>query len=288
MGVAQRIATWGSLVKFSHSLFALPFAMMMVVFVARSRAVTGAQIVALLVCIVAARTAAMGFNRLVDAKIDALNPRTKSREIPSGVVPRSEGVLVTGLSAGVFILGSAALGPHCLVLAPPVLVILLGYSYVKRWSSMCHLILGIALALAPGGVWFALTAEWSWTPVWLMAGVALWVAGFDILYSCQDAGFDREHGLFSVPSRVGVSGALKISGLCHLGSVFFLVVTGERFDLGAIYYVGLSLFAALLASQHLAIQRRGVGCIDQVFFTRNGAASVLLFIFVLIDASFRG
>jgi 4-hydroxybenzoate polyprenyltransferase len=284
MWFAERIATWGSLVKFSHSVFALPFAMIMVVLIARSQSISATHLLALLVCIVSARTAAMGFNRLVDARIDSINPRTRNREIPSGVVSRFEGVALTTVAALLFFVGAAVLGVHCLVLAPLVLGVLFGYSYMKRWSALCHLILGIALALAPGGVWYALTAEWSWLPVPLMGAVALWVAGFDILYSCQDEEFDKTHGLFSVPSLVGAQRAVRVAGLCHLGSVALLIVSGSLFDAGALFYAGVSVFSLLLVSQYVAIGKRGLACVDHVFFTRNGAASVLLFVFVLLDA----
>jgi 4-hydroxybenzoate polyprenyltransferase len=284
MTIAQRIATWGSLVKFSHSVFALPFAMMMVVLIARSHSVSAIQLSALLVCIVSARTAAMGFNRLVDVQIDSKNPRTQGREIPSGKVSQFEGIVLTSVAMLVFFAGAAVLGRHCLVLAPVVLGVLFGYSYVKRWSALCHLILGIALALAPGGVWYALTAEWSWLPVPLMGAVALWVAGFDIVYSCQDEAFDREQGLFSVPSLLGARRAIIVAALCHLASVLLLVVSGGLFDGGLVFYLGVAVFSLLLVSQYVAISRRGLECVDQVFFSRNGAASVLLFVFVLLDA----
>jgi 4-hydroxybenzoate polyprenyltransferase len=284
MGIRQRVATWGSLVKFSHSIFALPFALIMVLLISRERPLSALSLSMLVVCIVAARTAAMGFNRLVDVEIDKANPRTKNREIPSGVVTKREAAALVVSACAVFVTGSAMLGVHCLVLAPVVLVVLLGYSYVKRFSSICHVVLGIALALAPGGVWYALTAEWSWRPVPLMGAVALWVAGFDILYSCQDEEFDRGVGLFSVPSMIGVTRAVRIAALLHLFAVAMLVWSGSLFHVGIIYYLGVALFAALLLSQYLAIILKGISCIDQVFFTRNGAASVLLLLSVLIDA----
>jgi len=286
MNFLQRLATWGSFVKFSHSVFALPFALIMVVLVARDQTVTVLQVALLIVCVVAARTAAMAFNRYVDADIDAKNPRTEKREIPAGVVSKSSALRLILISSGAFLLGAAGLGSHCLVLAPPVLVVLLGYSLVKRFSAVCHVILGIALALAPGGVWYALTGQWSWKPVPLMATVVFWVAGFDILYSCQDAEFDRGEGLFSIPSRVGVGPALAIACALHVLSFSALVLNGMLFRVGPLYWAGVFVFAALLINQHRTVLARGIGCIDQVFFTRNGAASILLFVFVLVDAYF--
>lgn len=284
MNVLQRLTTWGSFVKFSHSVFALPFALIMVVLVAREQTVSVLQVALLIVCVVSARTAAMAFNRYVDADIDAKNPRTEKREIPAGVVSKGSALRLILVSSGAFLLGTAGLGTHCLVLAPLVLMVLLGYSLVKRFSSVCHVILGIALALAPGGVWYALTGQWSWKPLPLMATVVFWVAGFDILYSCQDADFDRKEGLFSIPSRVGVGPALAIACALHVFSFSALVLNGMIFQVGPLYWVGVLIFAALLINQHRTVLARGVGCIDQVFFTRNGAASILLFVFVLLDA----
>lgn len=285
----DRIKTLASLIKFSHSVFALPFALMMLVVVHQKiRAVEPRQILLIVVCVVAARSAAMGFNRLVDAGIDKLNPRTAKREIPDGRVSSVEvWSLVCGSSAA-FIVGAAALGLHCAYLAPVVLAILFLYSYVKRFSSACHFVLGIALSLAPGGVWYALTATWSWMPVPLMLGVLFWVAGFDILYACQDAEFDQQQGLFSVPSRLGVSGARRVAALSHLVALVFLAVFGVIFELGAIFWIGYIAFALLILSQHITVARGGIGQIDQVFFTRNGLASVGLLLFTVLEWLVRG
>lgn len=288
MPLIERFSMWGRLVAFSHSVFALPFALMMIVLVAGERSVTLMQIALLVVCVVSARTTAMAFNRYVDAEIDARNPRTMNREIPAGVVSKGSALLLILASAAVFIAGAAGLGWHCVALTPLVLLVLLGYSLVKRFSSWCHVVLGVALALAPGGVWYALTGEWSWKPVPLMLTVTLWVAGFDILYSCQDAEFDRTQKLFSVPSVLGVGRAKLLAFGLHIAAVGFLVLNGYLFSVGAAYWIGALVFAGLLISQHRAVMVHGIGCIDRVFFTRNGAASVLLFVFVLLDAATRG
>jgi len=281
--VVDRLVTWGSLVRFSHSVFALPFAVIMLVVVSRRYPVTWQQLVLLLVCVVAVRSAAMAFNRVVDARIDAANERTKAREIPSGRVSVREAWLLVGAAGVVFIAGSFGLGWHCGVLSVPVLVLLCGYSLVKRVSSLCHVILGIALALAPGGVWYALTATWSWQPVPLMVSVMFWVAGFDILYACQDEKFDRSYGLKSIPSLLGVLGARIVSVVLHVGSLCFLAQFGISFELGLWFWCGAALFAGLIASQHVVVHRQGLDSIDQVFFVRNGLASVALLGFVLLD-----
>jgi 4-hydroxybenzoate polyprenyltransferase len=279
----ERVVLWGRLVKFSHSVFALPFAAIMVLAVWRRYAVTWQQLVLLLICVVAARTAAMAFNRVVDAGFDARNDRTKIREIPAGHISRSEGLVLVVAASVVFIAAAFGLGSHCGVLAIPVLGILCGYSFVKRFSSLCHFVLGLSLALAPGGVWYALTATWSWTPVPLMVSVLLWVAGFDILYACQDYEFDRKHGLMSVPSLLGIQAARWLSSLLHLGSVASLVVFGLEIGFGVFFWLGVVSFSVLIASQHRTIFKRGLASIDQVFFVRNGLASVVLFVSVLVD-----
>ncbi len=283
MVVLERLALWASFVKFSHSIFALPFALIMMVVLGRAYPLSWMQVVSLLVAVVAARTAAMAFNRLVDASIDAENPRTRGRELPSRKVSSREAWGVTIASAVVFAVAASALGMHCLMMAPPVLVVLLGYSLLKRFTSMCHFVLGLALALAPGGVWYAMTATWAWQPLWLMGAVLTWVAGFDILYSCQDMEFDREHGLFSVPRYLGFRRARLVAATLHVTTVALLVQFGIVFELHAAYAFGVALFAALLLNQHLVVARRGITCIDQVFFSRNGAASLLLFAFVVLD-----
>jgi 4-hydroxybenzoate polyprenyltransferase len=283
MNLSARIATWGSLVKFSHSVFALPFALMMAAVLSRSMQVSPTLLVLLIVCVVAARTSAMAFNRIVDCEIDRRNPRTAGREMPKGAVSMREAWLLALASAVIFIAGAGLIGRHCLVLAPAVLVILFGYSLMKRVSASCHFVLGLALACAPGGVWYALTGEWSAKPLPLMAAVLCWVAGFDILYSCQDRDFDRSSGLRSVPAKIGLRAAIVFAAALHACSIGLLALFGLSFGLGAFFWIGLSAFSMLLASQYLAISARGIPCIDQVFFTRNGLASVLLFLAVLAD-----
>jgi 4-hydroxybenzoate polyprenyltransferase len=281
--VRERIASYANLVKVSHSVFAMPFALMMLVVVSKSNPVSWAQVTFLILCVVFARTSAMAFNRLVDAGIDARNPRTASREIPQGVVSTCEGAVITLVSAGAFIAASYALGAHCGMLAPVVLVVLLGYSLLKRYTVACHFVLGLALACAPGGVWYAVTATWAWEPVVLMVAVLLWVVGFDILYACQDLEFDRANKLKSIPVWLGATRTRKLSVVLHIMSVACLGWFGSLFGLGSWYWVGVSLFGIFIASQHTVVHRQGFSSIDQVFLTRNGVASVVLFVFVALD-----
>lgn len=277
------VKTWGSVVRFSHTIFALPFAMSMALIVARYRPITLTEIFALLLALISARTAAMAFNRLLDAEIDAKNPRTADRELPAGKVKRQSVRLLFVTNCLLFFFASWLLGTHCLVLAPPVLGILLFYSYTKRFTAGAHFVLGLALALAPGGVWYALTATVSMTPVYLMAAVLFWVAGFDILYSCQDYEFDRSEGLHSVPVYTGVKGAFLLARISHFIAVVLLAIFGVIAGMSSIYFMGVAVFALLLLNQHLIIAPDDLGRINAAFFSRNGLASVLFFLFVLID-----
>lgn len=284
VGCVQRLA---NLVAFSHSVFALPFALSMCLLVFLSHPISVFQLVAILIAVVSARTAAMAFNRYVDADIDGRNPRTRMREIPAGVVSKKSAIMLTVGSSLVFLMSAGALGLHCLVPSPLVLAVLLGYSFMKRFSSASHVVLGIALALAPGGVWYALTAELSWKPLPMMLAVTTWVAGFDILYSCQDVDFDIREGLFSVPSKLGVKRALFVARVLHILSVISLGVVALAFPLGSFYWGGVAVFASLLVNQHRVVSQRGIGCVDKVFLTRNGAASVCFCIGVALDVIFR-
>jgi 4-hydroxybenzoate polyprenyltransferase len=265
----------------------MPFALTMLVVVSKFTPVSWAQVVLLLLCVVFARTSAMAFNRFIDAEIDARNPRTASREIPRGIISRREGLLLTLVSSVAFLAATCGLGTHCVVLAPAVLAVLLGYSLMKRFTAACHFVLGLALACAPGGVWYALTATWAWQPLVLMAAVLFWVAGFDILYACQDLEFDRENNLRSIPVRLGRNGARGLAVLLHTVAVGCLIWFGSLFALGLWYSIGVILFGLFLASQHSTVHRHGFGAIDQVFLTRNGMASVVLFMFVALDVLCR-
>lgn len=279
----QRLVSYGQLVRFSHTVFALPFALSMAVFVSRDFPVTAAQIVFILVALVSARTAAMSFNRLVDRHIDARNPRTCTREIPAGNVSVLGATVFFLVSCAVFCVAAALLGHHCLVLSPLVLLILLGYSLTKRFTSAAHFVLGLALACAPGGVWYALTGTFALLPIWMMCGVLFWVAGFDVLYSLQDYEFDRSQGLFSIPVRVGQHKALIIARAAHLLSLCLFIVFGVSAGLGVVYGMTTVCFGAALLSQHLTISPNALDRIESAFFTRNAWASVIFFLGMLLE-----
>src|SRR5690349_17534040 len=225
MSVAS-LSHYGSLVKLSHTVFALPFALASVVLATAYAPFELWRVALIIICIAAARTAAMAFNRLVDRDIDAQNPRTADREIPRGLLSVGFVRALVAASCLVFVLGAYLLGPLPLLLSPIALGLALGYSYVKRFSSLCHLVLGAAIAFAPGGAWIAVGAPVTLAPWLLVIAVAAWVGGFDILYSLQDEGFDRDAGLYSIPSRFGVHGALWISALLHVVTLICLIGVG--------------------------------------------------------------
>jgi 4-hydroxybenzoate polyprenyltransferase len=277
---------FGSLVAFSHTVFALPFAASAVVL---SLSVPHAPLswargLAMLGCMVCARTAAMAFNRYLDRHIDAKNPRTAGREIPAGAVSPRAALGLTLACSALFVVLAASLGPACGALSPLVLVVLLGYSYTKRFTWAAHLVLGLALALAPGGAWLAMGARPNVAIVALMLAVLTWVAGFDVLYSLQDEAFDRNEGLHSIPARFGTLGAVFISAALHVATALSMAGAGVLLDRGALYFVGTGAVTALLVYEHAIVGRGNLARIDRAFFTINGYVSVLFFALTLLDS----
>jgi 4-hydroxybenzoate polyprenyltransferase len=281
-----RARAYSSLVRLSHTIFALPFAASAVVLaMARPHIpLTLSRVLLLLLAMAAARTAAMAYNRYVDRDVDAENPRTAGREVPRGVVSAKEALLLA-LSAGATFLGVAAmLGTLTFVLALPVLAVLFGYSHTKRFTWASHIVLGLALALAPGGSWIAMGARPEPAIVALMVAVLTWVSGFDILYSLQDADFDRKHGLYSIPARFGTAGALITSIGLHLFTVLALALAGVWLARGIAYFVGVTLVTGLLAYEHALVGRGNLAKIDRAFFDINGYVSVGFFALTVVDA----
>jgi 4-hydroxybenzoate polyprenyltransferase len=283
----DRIVVWGRLVKFSHTIFALPFALSVVALLWQEFPISLAQIFLIVACVVSARFAAMAFNRLVDQKLDADNPRTAMREIPQGTIRSIEVLMLVILFSVVFIVSACALSSLCGYLSVPVLMVLLGYSYCKRFSLLCHAVLGMSLALAPGGVWLAITGEFSWRPVPLMVAVLTWVAGFDIIYALQDIEFDRARGLRSIPARLGYTRAQICAGVFHVGTVIAMLVSGIWFDVGVVCWIGIVCFAVLIATQHISLAQDPHAQIEPIFFLRNGLASVIFFLCTLLDILIR-
>ncbi len=274
-----------ALVRFSHSIFALPFAWISLLLATAGR--PGFGLVALVAAAaVSARTAAMAFNRWADRSIDAANPRTRGREIPSGRIAPWKALALAVLAGGLFCLISALLGPTCLLLSPVVLLVLFGYSYTKRWSWLCHFVLGLALALAPLGAWIAAKDGFDGilgTPLLLGLAVLTWVAGFDLIYACQDEEFDRGLGLHSVPARFGRAGALKLSASLHGATLLFLAGVGWTADLGGFWWGGIVLAAGLLIHEHRLVSPSDLSRVDAAFFSMNGLFSLLLALLASLD-----
>jgi 4-hydroxybenzoate polyprenyltransferase len=281
------LATYGSLVKLSHTVFALPFALAAVILAAPFAHITLEKVVWVVVCIAAARTAAMAFNRLVDRDIDAKNPRTQDRELPRGALTVTQVRVLVIASCSVFVLGAAQLGPLPLYLSPIALGLALGYSYTKRFTALCHLVLGAAVAFAPGGAWIAMGAPVTLAPWLLVLGVASWVAGFDILYALQDRGFDAGAGLHSLPVRLGIPGALLASALLHVVTIACLVGVGLVLARGTPYMIGVGLIAALLITEHAIVKPSDLSKINKAFFDVNGYVSLAFLIFVGVDQLLR-
>ncbi len=284
------VATYLRLVKFGHSVFALPFALAAAWLA--SGGVPSLRVLALVVvCAVAARTAAMAFNRLVDRGIDAENPRTSGRELPAGdVSTRGAGLLVL-VSSAAFVGAAFALNALCGWLSLPVLVVLFGYSYTKRFTWLTHAVLGLSLAIAPLGAWLAVTGSVSsgfQAPLLLALAVLVWVAGFDLIYACQDFEFDRAHALHSVPARFGVPRALSTSRVLHALFAVLLVGFGISAGLGGFWYGAVLVALALLVWQHGIVSPKDLSRVNLAFFTLNGWVSVLLFIGLVLDVSLRG
>ena len=270
--VARTLA-YGRMIRFSHSVFALPFALASAALAARLAGVTARQIAWIVVAMVAARSAAMGFNRLVDRGIDARNPRTAGRELPKGVLSAREVTLFVAVSAAAFVLAAAMLNPLCLALSPVALAIVFGYSYTKRFTAAAHLVLGLALSVAPVGAWLAITGRFHPAPLALAGAVLLWVAGFDTIYACQDADFDRAEGLHSLPARVGVPRALALSRTMHVAAVALLAAVYWLAPLHPLYLAGVAVIAGLLAWEHTLVSPADLSRVMQAF-NLNGWVSL--------------
>jgi 4-hydroxybenzoate polyprenyltransferase len=275
------------MIKFEHSVFALPFALTSACLAIRDSGIPAAalalKLLWIVVAMIAARSAAMTFNRIVDAGIDARNPRTKSRQLPAGSLsPRfAWGFFVAACLA--FLFAAAMLNELCLLLSPVALAVVLLYSYTKRFTAWCHVVLGFALGIAPPAAWIAVRDALDWRIVWLAAAVTLWTAGFDIIYSCQDYGFDTSAGLFSLPRRFGIAGALLISRALHAAMVACLLVLWQGFAMGWLALLGIGVVAALLAYEHTLVQAHDLSRVNAAFFTVNGYVSVLFFLFWAAD-----
>jgi 4-hydroxybenzoate polyprenyltransferase len=273
------------MIKFSHSVFALPFAFVsgLIAYKTQQITLTVVDVFLLVVCMVSARTAAMGFNRVADRDIDAINPRTRNREIPAGKVSLSEAKTFTAIACAIFIAASFGVNTLCGILSVPLLALLLGYSLTKRYTVAAHFVLGLCLGAAPVGVWFALTGSFSWVPIALCLGVTLWTAGFDIYYSCQDEEFDRAQRLNSIPARIGVSRSIRLVRPIHVAAVIFYTLFGYVAGMGPVFYLGILAVTSILAYEAWILRDGDLSRIDLAFFNLNGYVSLLFAAATVVD-----
>jgi 4-hydroxybenzoate polyprenyltransferase len=283
----RRLVLTLEMIRFEHSVFALPFALTAALLAWRETRLPAPAVWPrlgwILVCMVSARSAAMAFNRILDADIDARNPRTRNRHLPAGLLSRGFAWGFTFFSSLLFLFGAAMLNRLCLQLAPAALAVVFFYSWTKRFTSMSHLVLGFSLGIAPAAAWIAMTGSLDARILWLTAAVTLWTAGFDVIYSCQDYEFDRREGLFSLPARLGIGRALMLARLFHIAMVAALVLLARSFTAGPAAWAGIAVTAALLAWEHRLVRAGDLSRVDAAFFTVNGWVGVLFFVFWASD-----
>ena len=282
-GIRWQAAEVLETIKFQHSIFALPFALTGALLALRGTDLAGTDLAWkfawIIVAMVAARSAAMAFNRLVDARIDARNPRTASRSLPAGRLSKRFAAAFVGLSCAVLVAAAAQLNALCLQLSPFALALALGYSFTKRFTVFSHLVLGAVLGLAPTAAWIAIRGSLQADVLLLSAAVMLWTAGFDIIYSCQDAEFDREEGLRSLPSRLGIARSLTISRVLHAGMVLLLALAWNALGLGVLGLLGVIAVAGLLVYEQSLVRADDLSRVNAAFFAVNGWVSVLFLVF---------
>jgi 4-hydroxybenzoate polyprenyltransferase len=278
-----------SLVLFAHTVFAMPFAIIgfFLAITTTTYEFDWFKLFLMLLCMVFARNAAMAFNRYLDRNIDAQNPRTAIRDIPSGRISSKEALLFTIVNSILFILTTFLINKLCFYLSPVALTVVLGYSYTKRFTPLCHLILGLGLALAPIGAYLVVTGEFAMLPIYFSLAVLCWVSGFDIIYALQDEEFDRLNNLNSIPAWLGKENALRVSSFLNLLAVVFVTIPYFNTDLSWFYLAGVLFFILLLIYQHTLVKPDDLSKVDRAFFTTNGIASVVFAIFFLLDAYLR-
>jgi 4-hydroxybenzoate polyprenyltransferase len=273
------------MIKFSHTIFAFPFALMgaTLAALANGQPPTAAQIGWICLAMVGARNAAMGLNRIIDARIDAENPRTAGRQIPAGIISRGEAWIFVAGSTLLLLVAAWQLNPLCFYLSPLVLAFFILYAYCKRFTSLAHIVLGICLAGAPLGAWIALRSTVEWPIFALALAVLFWVAGFDIFYALQDLDFDRKKGLHSIPVRLGEKGAILLGKILHGLMVGLLLLLPQGLPLGMIYYAGIGVISLMIAWEHHLVKPGDLSKLDAAFFNMNGYISVTIFCFTLAD-----
>jgi len=281
LGVVETVRTWGRMVKFSHSVFALPFALTGAALAGARYGISWRQVAWIVVAMAAARNAAMGFNRLADQTIDARNPRTAGRELPRGALSRGAVWVFTAALAALFVVASFQLNALCGALSAPALLIVFFYSLTKRFTWASHLVLGLSLAIAPVGGWLAIAGHFAPVPLWLAVAVGFWVAGFDTIYACQDAAFDHREGLFSIPARFGVRRALALARAFHVLALAAMAAVGVAASLHDVYFLGLVVVAGVLVVEHRLVRADDLSKVGVAFLNANGLISMLYFGVVL-------
>lgn len=278
-----------SLVLFAHSVFALPFAMIgfFLGVTATNEPFSWYKLILVLLCMVFARNAAMAFNRYLDRNIDAKNPRTVMRDIPSGKVSASEALTFVIVNCILFVIATFFINNLCFYLSPVALFVVLFYSYTKRFTALCHLVLGLGLALAPIGAYIAVTGAFNIVPLCYSFAVLFWVSGFDIIYALQDEDFDREQKLHSIPAALGITNALRLSIVLHIFSALCVIMPLFFAAFSWVYYIGVVFFCAMLIYQHLLVKPNDISKVDRAFATTNGYASVVFAICFLVDTFLR-
>jgi 4-hydroxybenzoate polyprenyltransferase len=300
-----------SLIKFSHTIFALPFALIGFFIGVISLPSPGASsgdlngpvsgvqkildyfsahwliFILVILCMIFARSAAMAFNRYLDRHFDAKNPRTAIREIPAGIIPANNALFFTVAMSLLFMATTWFINPLCFYLSPVALAVVLGYSYTKRFTPLCHLVLGVGLSLAPIGAYLAVTGQFSPLPVFFSFAVVFWVSGFDIIYALQDEEFDQKNELYSIPSWLGKTKALRVSELLHILSAGFVILAGWYGGFGAWYWIGLFIFTGMLIYQHTVVSPTDLSRVNLAFMTANGIASVVFACFTITDLFMR-
>ena len=282
MVLVGKITDFLRLIKFSHSVFALPFAFTSAV-IASGGIPSLYQIFWITVAMVGGRTGAMGMNRIVDRKFDALNPRTRNREIPAGVIKAWEAFIFTAIAFAFLLLAAYKLNPLCFKISPLFLLVLFSYSYTKRFTWLCHIVLGVSLALAPLGAWIAIKGNFNPDILPLCFAVMLWVAGFDTLYGLQDMDFDKRQGLHSIPSVFGVKASLWIARMFHFITICLLLSLVPIFNLSGIYLFGVLIASGLMLYEHSLVKSNDLSKLDMAFFNMNGYISVTIFVFTLFN-----
>lgn len=296
-----KIRNYLSLIKFSHTIFAMPFALIgffLGIFEYASTVpgwhtrifpprfdwgILIGKLVLVILCMVFARSAAMAFNRYLDRKWDALNPRTAVREIPKGIITPTSALIFTLVNCLLFIATTFFINRICFFLSPVALAVVLGYSYTKRYTPLCHLILGLGLSLAPIGAYVAVTGVFHWLPILFSLAVLFWVSGFDIIYALQDVEFDRSQELYSIPAWLGKERALRVSAFLHLLSALAVIAAGTLGGFGWLYWTGVLVFGGCLIYQHSIVKPNDLRRVNIAFMTMNGIASVVFAVFVIAD-----